>query len=59
MKRFKLIDMIEGVELAVGSFKDLAKVADVHPEVIKWSYYQKEIVKGRYLVVEYQENATL
>mgnify|MGYP001394844085 CR=1 FL=1 len=51
-KQFKLIDMIEGKVLGEGTLKELSTNFDIHDSYIKWSYYQKEIVKKRYLVID-------
>ena len=51
-KQFKLIDMIKGKVLGEGTLKELSTNFDIHDSYIKWSYYQKEIVRKRYLVVD-------
>ena len=51
-KQFKLIDMIQGKVLGEGTLKELSREFNIHDNFIKWSCYQKEIVKKRYLVVD-------
>lgn len=54
-RKYKLIDMIEAKILGIGTFKELSIEFDINIDAIKRSYYQKEIVRKRYLVVKKED----
>lgn len=51
-RKYKLIDMIDAKILGTGTFEELSIEFDIDIDAIKWSYYQKEIVRKRYLVIK-------